>query len=532
MPTKEQHYQYGKSLGLWDYKSEVTTESSVDRKVARTNAIWAEHDATELRKKREKQQASLRQDTPTQVNNTPILKSTLLKNEKNMNALAKGSFSSLSMGMRSFEILKAQEALKEVGTYQGKADGRFGGLTEQSVKVFQKEYCPSHVSHKQYNWGVIDGIVGKNTVFALDEAVREEWKIPILKSSILNDSKHLNQLADGKFNALKNGSRDKSEIEKVQDALIELGFNLGTSGADGNFGGRTEKAVRQFQENYEPTHATHESYQFGEVDGIVGKNTIFALDEAVREGWKSSFMFTLEMLQTVYPRVASSKQDLLKGIVDELNAHIKFYKLDTPLRRSHFFAQIMHETGSWLSIEELFRYSCGGLTGTFTAFKKDNSLAKELSYDDSVKGKNTKRNGELLSSVDFERIANIAYGGRNGNSADGDGWKYRGRGLKQLTGKDNYRSFTKWHSDNSEEWPEDVGLSFVEAPDLLLDIKYAVRSAAFFWVKHKLYSLADNGSDYSVSKSITHIINPGTDKVSRQARFDHFNKLVSKGVFE
>ncbi|MFA0155367.1 peptidoglycan-binding protein [Vibrio sp. 10N.261.46.A3] len=174
MPTKEQHYEYGKSLGLWSHTSKPT-EPNVDRKVARINAMWAEHDETELRKKREKQQASLREETPHQVNNTPILKSTLLKNEENMNALGKGSFSSLSLGMKSFEVLKAQEALKEVSVYQGKVDGSFGSETEQAVKKFQQLYVPTHSIHTQYVLNSTDGVIDKNTVLALDEAIIEQW---------------------------------------------------------------------------------------------------------------------------------------------------------------------------------------------------------------------------------------------------------------------------------------------------------------------------------------------------------------------
>ncbi|WP_415846712.1 pesticin C-terminus-like muramidase [Vibrio aquimaris] len=75
-------------------------------------------------------------------------------------------------------------------------------------------------------------------------------------------------------------------MKKVQQALIDCGFELGSFGADGDFGRATEGAVKQFQTHYKPTHTTHKSYQFGDIDGIVGKNTILALDEAVKEGWK------------------------------------------------------------------------------------------------------------------------------------------------------------------------------------------------------------------------------------------------------
>ena len=107
----------------------------------------------------------------------------------------------------------------------------------------------------------------------------------ILKSS-LKQSKPLNDLAAGKFNPLKKGSTETEEIKKVQQALIDCGFDLGAFGADGDFGRATEGAVKQFQTHYKPTHTTHKSYQFGDVDGVVDKNTILALDEAVKEGWK------------------------------------------------------------------------------------------------------------------------------------------------------------------------------------------------------------------------------------------------------
>lgn len=122
-----------------------------------------------------RQESTAEQPINASGHNQIILKSTLLKNEKNLNALGKGSFSSLLMGMKSFEVLKAQEALKEVDVYQGKADGYFGSATEQAVKNFQQLYAPTHSIHAQYVLNSTDGVIDKNTVLALDEAIIEQW---------------------------------------------------------------------------------------------------------------------------------------------------------------------------------------------------------------------------------------------------------------------------------------------------------------------------------------------------------------------
>ncbi|MBP3141807.1 LysM peptidoglycan-binding domain-containing protein [Aliivibrio fischeri] len=353
-----------------------------------------------------------------------------------------------------------------------------------------------------------------------------------LRSTELSSSNDLELLANGKGQLIKKKA-DGESVKAIQKALLKLNFDLGSAGADGKFGSGTESVIKTFQSTYTPTNKIHADYKIGSADGIVGKNTLLALDEAVVGLWtyeRGEFKFTLSIMQDIYPSVKDSKKEELKAIADELNNHLEFYKLDTPLRRAHFFAQIMQETGVSLSIEELFRYSYNGLVGTFKNFRSNKKLAKELSYDSEIKGKNTKRNGNLLSLDDFKAIANVAYGGRMGNVDNNDGWKYRGRGLKQLTGKDNYKAFDAWHKGNSKQWSEDADLSFLDNPDLLLNMKYAARSAAFFWVDNKLYQLADNGPDISVSKSITDIVNYYTD--SKQLRFDNFNKLYSDGVFE
>ncbi|MFS1460240.1 pesticin C-terminus-like muramidase [Vibrio lentus] len=92
-------------------------------------------------------------------------------------------------------------------------------------------------------------------------------------------------MASGDGEALSKGSKG-IEIKAIQEALIDLGFDLGPAGADGDFGQATESAIKQFQKAYKPTHTTHQTYQRGEVDGVVGKNTILALDESGHENWQ------------------------------------------------------------------------------------------------------------------------------------------------------------------------------------------------------------------------------------------------------
>ena len=111
-------------------------------------------------------------------NVAPPLKSQLLKNEENLNSLALGAFSSLKMGIKSFEVLKAQEALIAVGFDLGNrgADGHFGQKTIRVVKQFQKRYNPTHNTHEQYEFNIIHGEVDQGTILALDEALCENWK--------------------------------------------------------------------------------------------------------------------------------------------------------------------------------------------------------------------------------------------------------------------------------------------------------------------------------------------------------------------
>ena len=160
------------------------------------------------------------------------------------------------------------------------------------------------------------------------------------------------------------------------------------------------------------------------------------------------------------------------------------YNINTVERISHFLAQVNYESGYMNYIEEKFTYSAKRLLQVFPKYFKTNDEANEYAYKP-------------------EKIANRVYANRmgNGNEQSCDGYRYRGRGLIQLTGKNNYLKFSKWYNDSK---------IFVDSPDLLLQPQFAVLSAFFYWDTHKLndYIIIETGS-YNICKKLTKKINGG-----------------------
>jgi putative chitinase len=175
-----------------------------------------------------------------------------------------------------------------------------------------------------------------------------------------------------------------------------------------------------------------------------------------------------------------------------LKAAMAFYKL-TPVRAAHFFAQTAHETGEYKLFSENLNYSAAGLQGTFGKYFPG---TLEESY-----------------ARNPEKIANRVYADRmgNGNEASGDGWKYRGRGALQLTGKANYKAFADYLKK-----PE-----IMETPDLVAST-YAFESAMFFFDKNKLWSICDQGVNEAAILALTKRINGGTNGL------DHRKQLTNK----
>ncbi len=228
-------------------------------------------------------------------------------------------------------------------------------------------------------------------------------------------------------------------------------------------------------------------------------------------------LVTEAMLKQVFSKASD---DRLQVVADGLNYNINSGKIDTEFRLTHFIGQTRTEVGPYCKLSESLNYSPEGLR-----YNKNGKIV--FSYFVKHKEEAYKYGRTSEHPADQEAIANRAYANRigNGNVESGDGWKYRGRGLKQLTGKDNYADFTKKHK---QVWGEDI--DFVANPDLVSQPKYAVRSALYFWVFHKLYTKADGGVSEKVANTITEVINIHTD--SYGARWNNVDSIYSKRLFE
>lgn len=150
------------------------------------------------------------------------------------------------------------------------------------------------------------------------------------------------------------------------------------------------------------------------------------------------------------------------------------FGVNTPKLVAAFLAQTAHESGGFTRLVENVNYSAEALTKIWPKRFPSLEFAKRFH-----------RNPEL--------IANTVYADRmgNGSPASGDGWRYRGRGLKQLTGKDNYTRCGRA-----------LGVDLVADPDLLLSPEYAARSAGWFWNENGCGKLADSDQFELLTKRI------------------------------
>lgn len=183
-------------------------------------------------------------------------------------------------------------------------------------------------------------------------------------------------------------------------------------------------------------------------------------------------MITLDLLQKVCPK---TKKETLEKFVEPLNeVGTKYGLFENKERISCFIAQIAHESGGFNYMEENLNYSAKGLQGVFKKYFPTEELAKQYERQP-------------------EKIASRVYANRMGNGPEEskEGFKFKGRGLIQLTGKDNYTRFAK-----------SMEMSLDEAVEYLKTVKGAVESACWFWGANKLNDLCDKKDFITLTKRI------------------------------
>jgi putative chitinase len=186
------------------------------------------------------------------------------------------------------------------------------------------------------------------------------------------------------------------------------------------------------------------------------------------------------------------------AIMGEVFEIVEKFNITNHLRLSHFLSQCAHESGNFKFLTENLNYSGDGLLKIFPKYFKDKATADAYA----------RKPDKIGSRVYANRMG-------NGDEASGDGFKFRGRGYIQLTGKDNYKQFGAF-----------VGEDLIANPDLVAT-KYPLTSAAFFFNKNKLWDICDKGDTPEVVTLVTKRVNGGTHGLEdRLSKFNTFNTLL------
>jgi putative chitinase len=267
------------------------------------------------------------------------------------------------------------------------------------------------------------------------------------------------------------------DVKKVQ---TKLGLS-----PDGVFGPGTEKVVKEWQRK-----------QGLAADGIIGQKS-----------WDKLFGENTSVIKedvVIKPVVSGLNIGRLKGhipdvVLSQIDETARKFKITTNLRLAHFLSQCSHESGNFTITTENLYYSADGLKKVFGKYFPNNlseSYAKQP-----------------------EKIASRVYGNRmgNGDELTKDGWKYRGRGFVQMTGKSNYEFFSNF-----------IGEDCVSNPDLV-STKYPLASAAYFFNANGLWSICDKGSDDKTVGLVTKRVNGGTNGLDeRLENFKKYYNLLTK----
>jgi putative chitinase len=272
---------------------------------------------------------------------------------------------------------------------------------------------------------------------------------------------------------LKLGS-EGDDVKKLQEKL----------GVDpiGKFGPKTDAAVKAWQAMNGLT-----------ADGIVGPGTWSKMFGGAAPAAPAAPVVAAPIANAGALKLANLKGHIPDAVIAMIPDTAAKFGINTPLRLAHFLAQCGHESGGFRATQENLNYSAKGLNGIFRKYFPTEASAAAYARQPA-------------------KIAAKVYGGRMGNGPEstGEGYKFRGRGYIQLTGKENYTAFGKA-----------IGEDIISNPDVVAS-KYALLSAAWFFSKNGLHRMADEGSSDQVVTKITKRVNGGT--IGLPDRIKHFKE--------
>ena len=267
---------------------------------------------------------------------------------------------------------------------------------------------------------------------------------------------------------LKNGSKG-SDVKLLQE---KLGL---AADADGDFGPGTEAKVKEWQAANGLT-----------TDGVVGDET-----------WTKMFGAApvTQVVESGSLNLAALKGHIPDAVIAQIPDTAAKFGITTNLRLAHFLSQCGHESGGFKAVSENLNYSADGLVKIFGKYFNATTAAGYA------------RNPE--------KIASKVYASRmgNGDESTKEGFKFRGRGYIQLTGKDNYTKFGKF-----------IGEDIASNPDLVAT-KYPLASAAFFFNSNGLWAICDKGADTATVTAVTKRVNGGV--IGLDDRIKHFKEYYN-----
>jgi len=222
---------------------------------------------------------------------------------------------------------------------------------------------------------------------------------------------------------------------------------------------------------------------------------------------------TSALLKTAEPANTDAYYDSIAPLMDQ---HARTYGIDTPIRVAHFLAQIGHESkfkiaqenGNYSATRMRQVFGCKGGQGKYDAAADDCTAGRLREKLWTEEGKYANNAANLLSYAYASRLG-------NGDEASGEGFKYRGRGMIQLTGKTNYSKFTTAHNKKNPADQRD----FVANPDLVAtDLNFGVESAFYFWDARNINAIADTDDVRDVTIAVNGGENGLPDRTARLTR--------------